>query len=140
MVYKKVGVVLIIIVFLILVFVFRSSDNGKIDFIFILENYDDYNQYKKDFMDSTGKEFEPEIVEFFLLDEVSKHEQINEWEQDTSTRPFTVVFENLDITEDLYYVEVFDISNKNRGFMSVIDAENNEVERFIAILKIKSGN
>ncbi len=38
-----------------------------------------------------------------------------------------MIFDDLELTEDLYYVEVFDKSNKNKDFMSVIDIEE---ERF----------
>ena len=115
----------------------EADEYGLEDFVSVLETSQDFKDYKSDFKAGFGKEFDPELTESVELDQDVIMKRKTAMENDTSTSAYTVIYDDLP-NKELCEVWIFDKETKNRGIVAVLDMDNNDVLKFIAIIRIET--
>jgi len=106
------------------------------DFLEVLDENQDFKDYKNDFFKATGKDFEPKITDEIKLTKEVINKRISKLKEDSGTAPFASIYENLPESNNLYLIELHDKNEEKRGCVAVIDMKEKKVLKFFGLLRI----
>ena len=106
------------------------------DFVSVLKQNKDFQDFNSDFKDINGRDFEAVKVEIVELNKTVIEERKNLFENNTATKPFAVIYDDLPDKSDLFEVWLKDKLDDNRKIISIIDMEQGDVLKFYALISI----
>lgn len=131
-----------IVVALILILLIRTlffhpitSEPSNVNYIKILEQNKDYQEYSQDFFSKYSRYPEFTMNSDVLLTKQYIEQKLAEI-NNTGMQAYSIVFENLTGSNNLHLIELKETQDANKGLIAVIDLDKKEALKVYAALNI----